>query len=226
MPLRINLLAEAIEVEEARRKDPVKRAGIAAGILVFFMLTWAGMLQSKIILSNSELKRLDASWKSIETKYDASVNSHRRATEIEDKLTQLGRLSTNRFLWGTVLDSVQQAIKSVDDIQVLRLKTEQSYLQTEGIRAQTNEGVVIPGKPGTSIERLTLTIEAIDASPQPGGRVSAFKDALTKVEFLKGELAKTNGILLTSLSAPQRGATTPNTFVTFTLQCNFSEKVR
>ena len=45
MPIRINLLAEAQALEEMRRKDPVKRAALAAGALVCLALVYSSYLQ-------------------------------------------------------------------------------------------------------------------------------------------------------------------------------------
>ena len=225
MPIRINLLAEAQAAEEVRRKDPVKRAMFGGTVVVFLVGLWAGSLQLKLMSSKSDLSSLNTKWKSIEKNYQLAVDSQREAMEAEQKLASLAQLTRSRFLWGNVLDAFQQTTKGVDDLQVVRFKAEQIYILNEGTPAKTNEGRVIPGKAATSTEKITLTIDATDSSSQPGTRVTQFKENIANVPYFQSALHKTNGVLLMSLSAPQISATR-NTFVLFTLQCAFPEKLR
>src|SRR2546430_8516685 len=41
---------------------------------------------------------------------------------------------SNRFLWAAPLNALQYVIAKVDDVQVLRLNTEQTYAITEGVK--------------------------------------------------------------------------------------------
>lgn len=225
MPIRINLLAEAQAAEELRRKDPVKRAMLGALAVLFLVALWVGFLQLKLMSSKRDLTALDAKWKKIEKKYQEAVDGQRKSMEAEQKLAALQQLTTNRFLWGNVLNAFQQTLNGVDDLQVVRFKAEQVYLQADGTPAKTNDSRVTPGKPPTSTEKITLTIDATDSSPQPGTRVTKFKENLASVPYFQGALEKTNGVRLTSLSPPQVSPSR-STFVMFTVQCNFPEKVR
>jgi hypothetical protein len=218
MAIRINLLAEAQALEEERRKDPVKRGVLAGVFLVLLVLLWSSSLQVKLVSAKSTLSGLEARWKSIEKGYQQAVQSQGQALEAERKLAALHQLTTNRFLWGTALNAFQQTLNGVDDLQVVRLKTEQTYSITEETKGKTP-------KPATATEKIGLTIEALDSSSSPGGHVSKFKDSIAQLAFFRASLAQTNGVLLTSLSAPQVGAGR-NPFVLFTLHCTFPEKVR
>jgi hypothetical protein len=226
MAISINLLAEAQAAEEQRRKDPVKRAAVAAGFIVFLVILWATTLQLKIMASKSELASLDAKWKRIESSYQAAVEAQRTAIEAEQKLTMLHQMSTNRFLWGTVFNALQQSHNGVSDVQAVRLRTEQLYAISEEIKPRTNGVKLIPGKPSTATEKVSMTIDAIDTSPQPGANVNGFKEAIASTPFFKENLGKTNGVLLTSRSAPQTSPDGNRQLVTFSLQCNFPEKTR
>ena len=226
MPIRINLLAEAQALEELRRKDPVKRAILGASVIVAGVLLWATALQFKILAGKSELKTLAREWASMEKPYNEAVTFKRQNIEADDKLSALQNYSTNRFLLGTAFNAVQQTLNGIDDIKVMRLKFEQNYVYTEETKPRTNGTVVIPGRPSTSTEKVALHLDAIDASPQPGGQVSRFKQTITSVPYFDQNLQKTNGVLLTSLSAPMSGASAPTPYVMFTLQCFFPEKVR
>jgi hypothetical protein len=226
MPIRINLLAEAQALEESRRKDPVKRAIIGASCVVACVLFWAAILQVRIIAARGGLNDLNSDWKAIEKQYDVVVGYKRQNIDADDKLSALQNYTTNRFLWGTAFNALQQTLNGIDDVQVVRLKADQSYLFTEETKPRTNGTVFIPGKPSTATEKLVVQLEAIDASAQPGSQVSRFKQSITSVPYFQDKLQKTNGVLLTSLSAPMVGSLTRKPYVMFTLQCFFPEKVR
>jgi hypothetical protein len=226
MPIRINLLAEAQALEELRRKDPVKRAILAASCIVAGVLLWGTTLQFKIMAGRSELKALAREWAGLEKTYTEAVGYKRQNIEAEDKLSALQNYTTNRFLWGTAFNALQQTLNGIDDIHVVRLKIEQNYAFVDETKPRTNGTVIIPGRPATSTEKVMLQLDAIDASAQPGGQVSRFKQTITSVPYFEQNLQKTNGVLLTSLSAPMAGAAAKNPYVMFTLQCFFPEKVR
>jgi len=221
MPIRINLLAEAQAAEEARRKDPVKRAILGGIVLVSLIVVYAVLLQGRLFAKRSQLSGLAAKWRSIEKGYDAAVRNQRQAIEAEQKLTALARLTTNRFAWATALNALQQTFNNVDEVQTVRLKTEQTYV----INEDKNKSAIAPTKPATATERITLIVEAMDSSRPPGGQVTKYKESIAQVPFFQASLQKTNGVRLTSLSPPQTG-TGRSPYVLFTLQCDFPEKVR
>jgi len=142
---------------------------------------------------------------------------------VEQKLIALQQLTTNRFLWGTTLDALQKTI--VDDVQLVRIRGEQSYALSEEAKAKP-DAKGTPVKTGTSTERVTLTLEARDSSPRPGDQVNKLKEVLSKNEHFQNHLQKTNGVMLTSLGPPQLDFTARSSFVIFTLQCYYPEKVR
>ena len=120
---------------------------------------------------------------------------------------------------------MQQTLNGVEEVHILKLKTEQVYAQTEEVKPRKDGTRLIPGKPASATERISIILDAVDSSAQPGGQVSAFKESIAAVPYFQSSLQKTNGVLLTSLSAPQNGpGGRPQ--VNFTLQCFFPEKVR
>ena len=226
MAIHINLLAEAQAAEEERRKDPVKRGAYAAGIVVFIIVLWASTLQVKILSSKSEINSINAKWKRIESSYESAVSAQRQAIDAEQRLALLHQMSTNRFLWGNVLNALQQTFNNVSDIQTVRLRSEQLYAISEETRPRTNGTKISLGKPATSTEKIQMTIDAWDTSPQAGNSINAFKEALANHPYFKDSLAKTNAVLLTARSAPQSAPGGGAQFVQFSLQCNFPEKTR
>jgi hypothetical protein len=226
MPICINLLAEAKAAEEQRRNDPVKRAIFIAGCLVFLFALWACSLQFKLIASKSELNRLEARWKEIDKNFQSTLESQKRTTDVQSKLIALQQLNSNRFLWGTALNAVQQTLDGVQELHVTRIKTEQSYAQTDEVKGRKDGERFVAGKPATAVEKIVITLDAIDASPKPGGaNVSKFKETIATSAFFQSNLQKTNGVLLTGLSAPSAGPS-GRPQVNLTLQCFFPEKAR
>ena len=226
MPIRINLLAEAQALEELRRKDPVKRAILVASCVVGAVLLWATTLQVRIMAARSELNSSAAQWKGLEKPYNDAVGIKRQFIEAEEKLSALQNYTTNRFLIGNAFNALQQTLNGIGDITLVRMKLEQNYIHTEETKPRTNGTAIISGKPATSTEKVMLQLEAIDASAQPGSQVSRFKQTITSVPYFQENLQKTNGVLLTSLSAPMAGALSRNPYVMFTLQCFYPEKLR
>lgn len=233
MPIRINLLAEALAAEEERRRDPVKRGTYVAAVIVGCVVLWAVMLQLKVSGAKRELGQLEAKWKSIEKNYQGAVNAQKASLDVETRLGALRNLSTNRFLWGNVLNAFQQTLGSgapndttLNGVQVTKLRTEQTYFLTDGTPARTNGTTVIPGKPGSSTEKITMTIEGLDASASPGKKVTTYRDSIANVPYFKEVLNKTNGVMLIQRSAPQSSANGSYTFVTFSLKATFLEKTR
>ena len=225
MPIRINLLAEAQAAEELRRKDPVKKAFLVAGLVIGLVLFWSSTLQVKILAEKGQLNSLEAKWTSLEKSYRVAVDTRRQSLEAELKIAALHRYTTNRFLLGTVLNALQQTVSGNEDVQVVRLKTEQSYALNEELRTRPNTAPGAAPKTLTSTEKVTMVIDAIDSNPQPGGQ-GKLKEAIATVPYFQTYLQKTNGVILTSLSAPQVSPLGRNTFVAFTLQCSFQERVR
>jgi hypothetical protein len=226
MPIRINLLAEAQAAEELRRKDPVKRGIFFAAAVVMAAVAWSVMLQFKIIRAKGNLNGLEAKWKSIEKEYKTAVEANRRVMDAETKLAALQQLSTNRFLWGNALNALQQSLNGVDHVRVTRLRTEQSYAIVDESKPKGQASDPKTPKPGTATEKVSMTIEAIDSGPQPGSQVTKFKETLAAVPWFQQNLQRTNAVLLHSLSAPQVSPIGRGSFVTFTLNCHFHEKVR
>jgi hypothetical protein len=225
MPICINLLAEAQAAEEERRKDPVKRGMYMGAFLVSLVLLWAATLQFKMMGAQRRLNGLEANWKAIEKSYEAAVEAKRHSMEADLKLAALHQMTTNRFLWGNVLNAFQQTLTTVDDVQVVRVKTDQAYALTEATATRTNGIVVVPGKSATATEKIAMTIEARDTSSPSGRRVNQFKESMANLSFFKETLTKTNGVLLTSRSAPQVDPA-GRQFVMFGMKCSFPEKTR
>ena len=224
MPIRINLLAEAQELEELRRRDPVKRAIWVAGCLVALLLIWSIYLQIRIMRDNDQLKGLEAKSKSQESEYRQVIVNQNKLVEVSQKRSALLQLATNRFLMANPLNALQTA--TVDDVQLVRMKVVQGYVLNPEVKPKTNDNRIIPGKPATVTEKVTLVLEAQDSSSRPGEQVSKLKEALANAPYFQNALGKTNETKLTSLSPPQLLQKSGKLHVLFTLECRFPEKTR
>ncbi len=222
MPIRINLLAEAQALEELRRRDPVKRAIWVGSFLVALMLVWSAWLFSKARLANHELKQLHAQITARSTKYQQALDSEKKLADVNWKLAELQCLATNRFLFATLLNALQQT--TADEVQLLRLRADQSWSLNEEVKAKSDGDRVIPGKPASVTERAVIKLDARDNGANPGDQVPKFKRAVAEAPYFHTLLGKTNEVRLTSLSPPQSIDGTP--CVLFTLECRLPEKTR
>jgi hypothetical protein len=225
MPIRINLLAEQQAAEEMRRRDPVKRAMWVAGVIVGVMLLWGGRLQIKLMSAMHEVNGFESEWKKLEPEHKKVTSNLETAAEAERKWQMLQSLAANRFLWANSLNALQYVIAKVDDVQVLRLKTDQSYAVTEGAKPSTNaDGTIKPGKPGTSREKVTLMIDAKDYSKRSSDTISKLQDTIYNYPYFKTNLQKVE--LMTRSPEMAEPDKTSRRFVTFTLECHYTEKTR
>jgi hypothetical protein len=78
------------------------------------------------------------------------------------------------------------------------------------------------GRPATSIQMVTLMIQAKDSSSTPGDQVNVYKDALSRLPYFKSGMNPTNGVKLTSLSSPQISMD-GKPYVLFNLDCRFAD---
>jgi hypothetical protein len=222
MPIRINLLSEALAEEDLRRRDPVKRS-IYIGVflvalsLVVFSSTW---LEFKLL--QEKKSQVDIEIDSHSNEYAQVVVNLRSIADSQRRLDELQELNTNRFLQGNLLNALQQVY--VPNIQLLRIKLDQSYVYKDGVPDKANGTVIMPGRPATSTERIILTLDGKDSSPNLD-QMNHFKEALARLEYFKSNLDATNAVKLSNLSSPQ-SAYGNKPFVLFTLECRFSDKSR
>lgn len=224
MPIRINLLAEAQALEDLRRRDPVKRA-IGVGILlVVLLLAWSSSVQFKVMLAKRELYKVAAQLSTRTNEFQQVLGNQRQLIDANRRLSMLQNMATNRLLNGTLLNALQQT--TLDDVQLMRFRSEEAYIYNEEIKAKTNSNDhIIPGRPATVTERVVLTFEAKDSGLNPGDQVNHFKQKVIESAYFKGALGKSGDVRLANLSPPQAGSD-GKPFVLFTLECRFPDKTR
>jgi hypothetical protein len=144
MPIQINLLAEQQAAEEARRRDPVKRAILAGVGLVCLMVLWAVLLGLEFASAKAELTHYEARLQAVEDNSKETRLKWSTASDIESRIANLERYSTNRFFCATILDAMQQVM--VDDVRVMELQTAHSYATNSDATFKTNFAFTIDTK--------------------------------------------------------------------------------
>lgn len=125
MPIRINLLAEQQAAEEARRKDPIKRAIMAGSVAVVLMLVWVLVLHMQLKGKRLELGNIDADFRKVDEKAKTVKNIQAQAGDIERRIVSLERYSTNRVLWANMLDALQKV--RIEEIRYKSISSNQRY---------------------------------------------------------------------------------------------------
>jgi hypothetical protein len=222
MPIRINLLAEAQAAEELRRKDPVKRAIYYGAACVAVMAAVSVVVQSRVLTSSRQVAGLNDRIKAITNDYAVVMRDMERLRQVRLKTRGLDLLAAERFLQGSLLNALQQT--TLDNVQLVRLRTEFAYTLVDESRAKTNTSKVL--KPATAAERITLLIEARDSSANPGDQVARFRDALTRQPYLAALIGTNNEFRLINLAPPQIAPGAERASVQFTLESRLPEKIR
>ena len=223
MPIRINLLIETQIAEDLRRRDPVKRIIMGGALAVALMLLWWSWIQLRVIVAEKDLSQVEAGIQSHTNAFQLVEVSQKKITGANEKLAALQKLTSNRFLQGNLLNALQQA--TVDGVQLIRLRVDQTYPATDATAPQTNDTRITAGLPGTVTEKIVVSLDARDFSSNPGDQVNKFKDAISRQPYFQAELSKTNGVRLASLSPPQIGPD-GRPSVLFTLQCIYPDQTR
>jgi hypothetical protein len=220
MPIRINLLAETQAAENLRRRDPVKRFAYVGALLVAAALAVSSWFQLKVMLANKDLAQVQAQ---IADRSNGSQHVMSEQKEINDakmKLATLQKLNAGRFLEGNLLNALQKSM--VDGVALTRLRVQQSYQSSKDDTSSDSDSHTQFKKPATITETIIIALNAQDSSANPGDQVNKFKDAIANQSYFKTMLDPTNGVLLTSLSAPQSGPD-GRPFVSFTVECHYPE---
>ena len=218
MPIRINLLAEAQAAAELRRKNPVKRGIWIGSFLGCEGLLWIAKLQLDISFEKHNYSSIEEDWKTKMAKYSAVTNEQARTIEVEQKLAQLDRLSTNRFLWAPVLNALQKTM--VDHVQVTGLRGAQAFVKEEG--RDVGSGAKKSHIPEAMIEKVSLSIEAKDLKPGDQN-YTKFKESLCTFDFFERRLNRRDGFVMDGILGPLTvdPVDPSRQFVTFTLASHF-----
>lgn len=218
MPIKINLLAEEQANEELRRRDPVKRAGMAAGAVVALVLLWAGVNWFGLMGLSKQLEGLNAELAELEKPAKDAKASQKKIRDTEYKMEMLKKMSAARPLWAPVLDTLQRSV--MEDVQVLRIKADQIYQVTPAFVPP--RGSTLKPKPATSKQLITMTIEAQDNSE----RLDSYNRLREQLASALKTHMGTNGTVSLKTLNQARENEDGKKYLTFSLECSFTEVVR
>ena len=188
MPIRVNLMAEAQALEEARRRNPVKLGIWIAGFFVALVGLWIAKVQMDIYFAKNDLAQLNAQWRADEAKYIGVTNNENQITAIKGKIAALEHLHTNRFLWGPVLNALQQTV--VDQVQVTHIWGLQ-IIEREANRSVAGKTIL-----GTAnFEKIKLSIAGKDYSPSAEGYKN-YEDTLNHFDFFAKKMGGREGFTI------------------------------
>jgi hypothetical protein len=216
-------MAEAQAAAETRRKDPVKRGIWLGSFLVLVVVIWVGKLQTDIMFESSKYNNIDADWKAKVAKYSNVTNEMAKTTDVERKLNQLDVLSTNRFLWGPVLNALQKTM--VDQVQVTRLHGDQTFAREDA--HTVGAGPTRQNFAAGVVEKDSLFIEAKDFRPNDQN-YTKYKESLCNFDFFVKRLERRDGFVMDGILGPLTvdPVDSSRQFVTFTLATHFPEARR
>lgn len=222
MPIRLNLLAEEQYLAEMRRRDPVKRAAWLGGLVVVLMLCWWGWLMFSKVQAKAAMARHEAAFKGIEAKAKAVGDQIKKAGEVERNIHALNRMGTNRVLWASCLNALQEC--AMDQVIVTRVRADQTYVLTPAV---VNKAEPRKSKPASAAERIVLVIAARDYGRPADENSIKFKEKIQGHPWFKKYLAAENPIAFKGFSNPTPDKEDPTkVFITFTMECAFAEQVR
>lgn len=221
MPIRINLLAEALAAEDFRRRDPVKRAIFVGVFLVALALVWFSSIWLTYFIYKQRLNQIQADIQTHAKDYAQVQSNQKKIAEMQSRMDALDQLSAARFLQGNLLNAMQTT--HVPGVQMTRLRLDQSYSSAVPPPLKNASTGATIARPPVVTERTVLTLDARDFSPNPGDQVNHFKEALMKQDFFKPLIDPAIGIRVSGISAQQTlGDSKP--FVMFSLECRFLDK--
>jgi hypothetical protein len=221
MPIKINLLAEAQQIEDMRRRDPVKRFVLGGIVIIAIILVWSSSLMVEAMVKRTEVTRLEAETKARESSYKQILDNQKNLVDAKRRIAALDRLATNRFLIGSLLNALQT--NTVENVQLVRLRVDNNYLLVPEVKREKGQKGVIP-KPATIKENISIVLSAKDSSPVAGDGVSKFQAILSKDTYFQSILDQ-NGFRLTSLS-PAQTDEQGKTYLLLGLEGRLPEKIR
>jgi len=212
MPIQINLMTDALAEQDLRKKDPVKRAIVAGALVIALMLVWFSSILLEHMVANNGLAQVQSEIQSHTNDYNTAILCLKNLHAAQNRLKSLDDLSSARFLQGNLMNALQQLY--VSNVNLMRIEVSQHFT-ANGADAKA-----------TSItESTSLTLDAKDASPNPGDQVNHCKDAIAQLDYFKSRLAAVDGVKLSNLSPPE-SAPGSSPFVLFTISCRFTDHQR
>jgi len=216
--LQLNVLAEKLEEERQRRRDPFKRGVLAAVVIYLAVLVWAAQLALEVWTTGSEVTKCQVELAVKEPSMKMVTGISERAGVIDGKLRLLGLMATNRFRWASPLNALKFAV--VDDIQVVHVQIQESIVSAP---AAPEAGAQSKKEPVEARSTVSMIIRAKNMGAP--GAADKFIERITSQPYFARHLIKDSPVVLRERLPPQVDPLNPaRSFVLFTIECFFSER--
>jgi type IV pilus assembly protein PilM len=217
----VNLLAEEQETAEWRRQDPIRRGTWIAGAAVAGMLGWAGLVGAQLWTAQRQLRDVEARLGALQTAPDKSLMNAQRLRDQENTLAALRGQARNRSVWAPALNALQ--FVAVPDIQVYRVKLEQSIVKPPPAPLPKPGAKTPPPKPPPVTEKLLLTVQGKNYGNRQ--QMEQFIEGISRQPYFLERLRTNQPVLLKDVQAPQVDPADPDrTFSLFAVECYFAER--
>jgi len=216
--VQINLLADRIESRIRARKDPVRNTIYAAAAGILLMLGWAGYTHYALSQTVAQLARLDREMNDINSPATQSARISQEGKKIISTVGAMEQHATNRFLFASALNALQEATSL--DIQVVRLTLQQNAQYIPGVRGTRSA----PAKKACSMEKVVLTVQAKNfADPKSS---DMFMDRIANHPYFQANLRKVDPVVLRSRTPRQVDPLNPNhVYTLFSIDCLYPERI-
>jgi len=192
-------MAEAQALEEARLHNPVKLGIWIAGFFVAVVGLWIAKVHIDIYFAKNTLATLNATWNANETSYSNVTSNQALISATKAKIAALDHLQTNRFLWGPVLNALQNSV--VTQVTVTRIWGLQT-IEREANKA-IGSGASLKTILGTAnFEKVKLSVSGKDYSPSAEGYKN-YEDALNQSEFFAKKMGGREGFTIEGAPGPK-----------------------
>lgn len=222
-PIRINLLAEAQEAAEMRRRDPVRRARWAAAAVLTLIMMWAAVLGLRLQRGTAELTRLGGEQQALQMNSGQAIAAAKLSGETMRSLSALKLQAGRRFFFAPTLSALQ--FTTVPNIQFHNLRIEQTVVNDPGVKAVVENGATLrPEKPASATEKTLLVIQGKNYGDSKA--IDRLVETIASHPHFKQNLRRTDPVLLRDLQPRQVDPADPNrAFQLFTIECIFSDRV-
>lgn len=227
--ISLNILAEEIEQEEARRKDPVRRAKLVSAGVFSMVALWLIIVVAQILLVQGRLAIMTRSLSNLQVESIEAGRLSKLAGDVERQYASLSRISEDRFLWANTLNALQMV--TIPQIEFISLEQTEdvfiSQIQPTAEEVQESRRTGLPPFVRTTFtENRTLRIQAKNM-----GEAQHIDTLITNIQnnaYFKGVLKDDQDemVRLIERNSPQADVTDiSKSFILFTFECYFKEKV-
>ena len=225
MALYLNLLAEQQAEEEARRRDPVKRAYWVGVAVVALVGIYSLSLALKCWVAREQLKAQQTRWQAMATNFQQVLTLSNQVVAARQRFDALQDLASNRFSWVPALNALQ--LTTTDLVRLTRLTGNQT-LVSEVVNRKLGEKQV---NVTNLIEHKLLTLEGVvgggDTVVTRGDAVvtvERFRSNLSQMPYFRSALLATNGVLLKEFSARPESSESSKLNWGFIVECLFPDR--